>query len=166
MTRPAAPTASHRPVPFWVYVPPPPLFLCAFLIGLGLDHIAPLASYPQAAVPIARVVGIVALAAAGALLLPAPVLFLLRRTTIIPHGSARTLVTAGPYRLTRNPMYLALTIAYVGATLVAAAIWPLALLALPLWVLSTRIIPFEEAKLTQIFGDEYRHYQQRVRRWL
>ncbi len=156
----------HRPVSFWVYVPPPPLFVVAFLVGLGLDHIAPLLSYPPAVVPIARAIGIVALAAAGGLLLPAPLLFLLRRTTIIPHGSARTLVTAGPYRLTRNPMYLALTIAYLGGTLVAAAMWPLALLALPLWVLSTRVIPFEEAKLTQIFGDEYRRYQQRVRRWI
>jgi protein-S-isoprenylcysteine O-methyltransferase Ste14 len=100
------------------------------------------------------------------LLAPAPALFLLRHTTIIPHADAKTLITGGPYRFTRNPMYLALTIGYVGAALAMNALGPLLLLSVPLWVLEKKTIPFEEANLTRIFGDEYRAYQQRVRRWI
>jgi protein-S-isoprenylcysteine O-methyltransferase Ste14 len=148
----------------WVLVPPPPLFAAAFFAGTRLDRVAPLLAGLGAS-PV-RYAGI-ALIAAGALLIPtAPVLFLLRRTTIVPHGSARTLITAGPYRVTRNPMYLGMTLLYLGIALFTGAVWPLLTLALPLWAMHTKTIPYEEQKLEAIFGDEYRAYARRVRRWL
>jgi protein-S-isoprenylcysteine O-methyltransferase Ste14 len=63
-------------------------------------------------------------------------------------------------------MYLGLTIAYLGVTLLLASAWPLLFLVLPLWVISSKTIPFEEAAMARLFGDEYRAYQRRVRRWL
>ena len=164
----AAPTtATTEPRrSFWMYVPPPPLFVATFLAGMLVGRQVYPAVVPAAVAPVAWGLGIVALGAAGGLLASACLLFLRRRTTIIPFGAARSLVTAGPYRVTRNPMYLGLVTAYVGAALIANAVWPLVLLALPVWILQRKVIPFEERTLAQIFGDDYRAYQQRVRRWI
>jgi len=63
-------------------------------------------------------------------------------------------------------MYVAVTAAYVGVALVLNMIWPLLLLGLPLWIIHAKVIPREEWALTQAFGDDYRAYQKRVRRWL
>ena len=147
---------------WWVVVPPPPLFVAAFLAG----RLVPVHVLPESAQPSARAIGVALLAAALTLLVSAPALFVLHRTTIIPHRSAKALVTGGPYRITRNPMYLALTIGYVGLALAMNALGPLFLLSVPLWILATKTIPFEEANLTRTFGEEYRAYQKRVRRWV
>lgn len=150
----------------WLLIPPPPLFAAAFLAGVALASAVPLALVPQSVHATTRVLGIALVVAAGLLAVVAPALFLRHRTTIVPHGQARTLITAGPYRLTRNPMYVSLTTAYIGAALIVNVAWPLLLLIAPLAVLQTRVIPFEEATLARVFGDEYRGYQQRVRRWV
>lgn len=151
---------------FWVFVPPPPLFVLAFVAGLQLGRVVPARLVPESAHAIARGAGIAVIALAALVLLPAPLLFALRRTTIVPHRSSRSLVTSGPYRVTRNPMYLGLTTLYLGATLMANAVWPLLFLLVPLWILQTKVIPFEEANLERVFGDDYRAYQKRVRRWI
>ena len=152
----------------WLFVPPPLLFVGSFITALALGRVVPVPLVPAAAAPILRGGGIavIAVAAAG-LMVPALGWFIYRRTTLVPQsGHARVLVAAGPFRVTRNPMYLGLAVAYVGATLVANIAWPLALLLLPLWVMNARVIPYEESTLSRIFGDDYRAYQQRVRRWI
>lgn len=161
-----SPTTTSARRSRWLLVPPPPLFVVSFLVGTQLDRVVPLHVAPTSLQTVARLAGIAVVALAALLLLPAPALFLRHRTTIIPHREARRLVTSGPYRITRNPMYLALSIAYVGVALWTNQAWPLPLLLLPLWVLNAKVIPFEEANLARMFGSEYRAYQQRVRRWL
>lgn len=150
----------------WVLVPPPPMFVLAFVAGLQLGHVVPVRLVPESAHAIARGAGIAVIALAALVLLPAPLLFALRRTTIVPHRPSRSLVTGGPYRFTRNPMYLALALLYIGAALLANTGWPLLFLAAPLWILQKKTIPFEEANLERVFGDGYRAYQRRVRRWI
>lgn len=149
---------------FWVVVPPPPLFIVPFIASLRLGRLLPF-DFGAAESP-ARVVGIALIVAALGLLGLAPALFAWRRTTIVPHRSSQSLVTDGPYRITRNPMYLGLTLLYVGASLFANSVWPLVALGLPLWVMQSKTIPFEEANLERVFGDSYRSYCQRVRRWI
>jgi protein-S-isoprenylcysteine O-methyltransferase Ste14 len=77
-----------------------------------------------------------------------------------------TLVARGPFRFSRNPMYLGLNVVAVGAALIAGTwlMWlvPIALFSLDNFV----IIPFEERSMERTFGDQFRHYQARVRRWL
>lgn len=155
---------AHRSV--WLLVPPPPLFVAAFMAGVALSTVVPLTLVPHSLHAVGRALGIALIVAAALLAVVAPALFLRHRTTLIPHGQARVLITGGPYRVTRNPMYLGLAIAYGGATLLVNAVWPLVFLIVPLVVLQARVIPFEEATLVRIFGDEYRRYQQRVGRWL
>jgi protein-S-isoprenylcysteine O-methyltransferase Ste14 len=93
-------------------------------------------------------------------------LFIRNRTTIIPHGEPVRLVTDGPFRFTRNPMYVSLNLAYVGILLVLSTLWPLVLLPIPFLFLNQLVIPYEERRLAEIFGSAYSGYSARVRRWI
>jgi protein-S-isoprenylcysteine O-methyltransferase Ste14 len=158
---PPAGTRSH-----WLLVPPPPIFMFPLGIGIRMGRVLPLPLVPAGLHHAAHLAGIAIIVLGAALMVSAPLLFLFQRTTIIPHGDARSMVVRGPYRISRNPMYLGLTVAYLGVTLLVGTAWPLLFLAFPLWVVQTKTIPFEEQTLTRIFGDEYRAYQRRVRRWI
>jgi len=87
-------------------------------------------------------------------------------TTVIPWEQVSAMVTTGPFRLSRNPIYLADAIAYLAGTLLIHSWWPLLLLPGVLWVMRRQVIDPEEAYLSERFGDAYREYQLRVRRWL
>lgn len=168
MSSQADPTlsAAGSPRPGWVVVPPPPLFALAFAGGMWLNRAVPLPVAPSALAAIALGVGWLVVGAGGLLMASAAILFALRRTTIVPHRHASTLIVAGPYRFTRNPMYVGLTAVCVGAALVANTSWPLLLVLAPLWLLHAKTIPFEEHTLERAFGEDYHEYCRRVRRWL
>jgi len=72
----------------------------------------------------------------------------------------KALVTYGPYALTRNPMYVGMVTITLGVALLVGA--PALLFLLDNFI----IIPFEEAKMERQFGDAYRAYKARVRRWI
>jgi protein-S-isoprenylcysteine O-methyltransferase Ste14 len=93
-------------------------------------------------------------------------LFRLEKTTTIPFETATTLVMRGPYRFTRNPMYVGLLLAYVGVAGVNAQLWPILVLPLLVSYLQRTVIPLEEGRLTATFGDKYLSYCASVRRWL
>jgi protein-S-isoprenylcysteine O-methyltransferase Ste14 len=149
----------------WIFVPPPLVFVVCFVGGAQLDRVLGLV-LPDAITNAARIAGVCAAVLGLVLLVLAPAIFARTRTTIVPHGRARTLVTSGPYRFTRNPMYLGLSVVYVGAALATNHVGALPFLAIPLWLLSAKTIPYEEAMLEGAFGEEYRGYARRVRRWL
>ena len=143
----------------WVWVPPPLLFVLPLVLGARLEH---LISLPLPG----RAVGIVILGLALFFIPTAPILFAIHKTTIVPHGKARTLIERGPYRISRNPMYVGLVLIYLGVTFLLGTAWPLLFLAFPVWVTHAKTIPYEEQMLERAFGDEYRGYKERVRRWL
>lgn len=93
-------------------------------------------------------------------------LFARRRTTIMPGGAPSGLVRGGPFRRTRNPVYIGLLASYVGLALMYDLPWALATLPAPLWVLRRAIIPWEEAALHSRFGRDYLAYRDAVPRWL
>ena len=76
-----------------------------------------------------------------------------------------SLVTGGMYRLTRNPMYLGLVLILAGWAIVLAQLTPFLLLPLFVWLLNSQQIQHEERVLEEKFGDAYREYKDRVRRW-
>ncbi len=93
-------------------------------------------------------------------------LFVGAGTTVIPHGEPSRLVVAGPYRFTRNPMYLGITTVFTGvAFLVGTLPFFVAAVVFPIWM-SLRFIPMEERNLEAALGDDYRAFRARVRRWL
>ena len=94
-------------------------------------------------------------------------LFVRHGTTVVPDDPVnKALVESGPYRWSRNPMYLSLILIALGvAFLVGTAPFFLAPIALFL-VLNFLFIPFEEEKMLRQFGETYARYRRRVRRWL
>jgi protein-S-isoprenylcysteine O-methyltransferase Ste14 len=146
-----------------VPVPPPVIFLAAFLIGLAIDRALPLRIVPAAA---GAVLGAVLAAASLALAAWAFATFRRAGTTLHVWHPASTLVTAGPYRFTRNPIYLSLTLLYLGLGLWLDRVWTLALLPVAVVALTYGVVRREEAHLARRFGGAYRAYRARVRRWL
>ncbi|MQA00669.1 MAG: isoprenylcysteine carboxylmethyltransferase family protein [Dehalococcoidia bacterium] len=142
---------------------PPLAFLVALALGQLVHRRWP-ASLPGG---VARPLGVLLLAAGGALDAWAIMTHRRAGTSPIPSAPTVALVADGPYRYSRNPIYLAHALLAIGAGLVATrSAWALpagmaALRATDRWV-----VPHEERELTEAFGDEYAHYQQRVRRWL
>jgi protein-S-isoprenylcysteine O-methyltransferase Ste14 len=87
-------------------------------------------------------------------------------TNIRPDQPTLAVVSDGPFRFTRNPLYLSLTGLYLGITLLADALWPLLLLVPVLVVLQWGVVAREERYLEAKFGEPYRAYKARVRRWV
>lgn len=87
-------------------------------------------------------------------------------TNLEVYRPATALVTTGPYRYTRNPIYLGFTVAYIGIALLADSLWVMGLLLPLLVILHYGVILREEQYLAAKFGAGYRQYQASVRRWL
>lgn len=103
----------------------------------------------------------------GALVLGAAALQMVRsRTTVIPRRTPSALVTGGMFAWSRNPIYLADAVILSGAILWLDAVLALPLVASFVWLIQTRFIRDEEARLTEAFGPEFDLWASRTRRWL
>jgi protein-S-isoprenylcysteine O-methyltransferase Ste14 len=87
-------------------------------------------------------------------------------TTVNPYKAASNLVTQGPFARSRNPIYVSDWFVYLGVTVLLASAWPLLLAPLVWTVMRYGVIAHEEAHLLAKFGEEYRTYCRRVKRWL
>ncbi len=147
-----------------VRIPPPLLYIAVLVVGILLDVAYPVHFLPSAA---AWTIGALLLAA-GIALGPFWGIRTMQNagTTVRPDRPATTLVTGGPFRYSRNPLYLALTLMYAGIGIIANSLWALILLAPVLVFMSRFVIRREEAHLQRAFGGEYERYRACVRRWL
>lgn len=146
-----------------VRVPPPLLYLGAVVGGWWLDGALPL--------PIGRGMWLTAgawLLVAGWAVLGGSSIGLFRRqgTSMLPVRPASALVITGPYRFTRNPMYVALALLTIAFALFLHTWWIVALLVPALLAVQRFVIVREEAYLRRRFGAEYDAYARRVGRWL
>jgi protein-S-isoprenylcysteine O-methyltransferase Ste14 len=87
-------------------------------------------------------------------------------TTLDPRKPATTIVTGGPFRYTRNPLYLSMTLIYGGISALADALLPVLLLPIVLRLMRRGVIEREERYLERKFGDEYIEYKVRTPRWI
>jgi protein-S-isoprenylcysteine O-methyltransferase Ste14 len=144
---------------------PPLLFLIAILFGLALDRVFPLAfAIPDAGlVPwTGRALILVGLALVGAGIHA----FSHAGTPVPTNQPTRALVTSGIHGWSRNPIYVGLFFIHVGIGVAAASAWTL-MFTLPLAItIRYGVVAREEAYLERCFGDAYRDYKARVRRWL
>lgn len=146
----------HVPPPMWAL-----LFLAA-TYGLSLAPI--LRDLPLLPT---RPLGAAVIVAALALVFAAMIRFFLARTQLLPESETNNaLVTTGAFAVTRNPMYLGMTLFCIGG-----ALWfgrmPMLLAAPLMFLTADRVfIPFEEEKMRRQFGDAFDAYCRRVRRWL
>ncbi len=148
-----------------VRVPPPLIYLGFLLAGYGLDQWLG----PQSLgldVTLRR--GIAFVLVIGGLLIDGVAAANLRRsgTSPEPWRPTTALVQTGPFALCRNPIYLGFTVTYVGFAVAMDSAIALGLILPCLIVIDRFVVAREEAYLLRRFGDDYRQYQQKVRRWL
>lgn len=146
--------------------PPPLLFLGGFLAAWLLDRRARMPLLGSGALQFRWETGYGFVAAGLILMFAGLTTFFRAGTTPLPHRPASRLVTSGPYRITRNPMYLGFTAVYLGGAVLINSLWPLLFLPVVLLLLTRAVIEREERYLATAFGAEYAAYCRRVRRWL
>lgn len=148
-----------------VAFPPPLLYASGFAAGYAAHRLHAIRLWPEPTA-IESLLGWGLLVAGVLLAVSAAYLFRRAGTTPNPAKPTSALVIWGPYRFTRNPMYLGMTTLYVGGTLLLNDPWPLLLLPVVIALVQRYVIAREEAYLERKFGDEYRAYKGRVRRWV
>ncbi|WBE24733.1 methyltransferase family protein [Denitrificimonas caeni] len=148
--------------PYFI-LPAPLVYVAFFLLAWVLSSIWP---WPLPENPWTLFFGWMAIDASVLLMLWTAWLMLWRKTTLNPYGKPQQLLTEGPFRVTRNPIYVADTLFYMGAALLFADVWVWLFLPVVLVAVSFGVIRHEERLLMQHFGDDYRNYMNKVRRWL
>ncbi|MEP6573777.1 MAG: isoprenylcysteine carboxylmethyltransferase family protein [Gemmatimonadota bacterium] len=147
-------------------IPVPWAFMLVYLIGVGLQFLLPLE------LPFLdhewryRMLGLIPILLGVLSAFSALGLFKRSHTTTVPFETPSTFVTMGPYRFSRNPMYVGLTLIYLGVAVTQARLWPVIILPLLFAYIDGLVIPREEANLLSTFGEGYEQYRSRVRRWL
>jgi len=146
---------------------PPVIAAAGILAGLALQWAWPMPiGCPAVWQPVIRCGGVLLIAAWLTLAISAIVTFRRAGTTPNPTKPSTALAFGGPYRFTRNPMYLGLVLLVVGVGLVVNSKWPV-LMGVPVFVLlRNAVILKEERYLEAKFGAAYLEYKQRVRRWI
>jgi protein-S-isoprenylcysteine O-methyltransferase Ste14 len=155
--------SNEAPDTAGVVAPPPLIYAGALTAGLLAKTLFPVRFLPRT----------VARALSGPLVGSGLLLFFfgLRAmhragTEVRPDKPTTSLVIEGPYRFTRNPLYLGFTLVYGGITALANSLPSALLLPLVLLVMRRGVIEREERYLHRIFGEEYVQYKTRVRRWI
>lgn len=142
----------------------PPLIYLGFLaLGFAIDVVWPATIFADGA----RYPAAFVLAAAGVVIIALGVReFRKAGTNVETRKPATAIVTTGPFRLSRNPLYVSLALIYTGIAFVANNPWAFAMLAPALVVMHYGVIAREERYLERKFGEEYLRYKAGVRRWL
>lgn len=144
-----------------VIAPPPLIFALPLVLGLLLHRFFPKKFLPRWIGITLGSLGIIV----GAMLLQGGFREMISaRTNVDPRKPATTVVTGGPYRYTRNPLYMGLTLIYTGIAFLANALWVLLLLPVVLAIMIYGVIKREEQYLERKFGEQYLSYKARVRR--
>ena len=148
-----------------VQFPPPLLYAAFFLAGIFIQKFMPLSHsfFEQQPVRLAAVffflVGLLFSTTSMSQ-------FIRTKNTIIPNKAATSLQTTGIYHTTRNPMYVALAMIYLGLTCLFGNWWNIILLPVLLILVQELVIKREEQYLARRFGEAFSQYRQKVRRWL
>lgn len=142
---------------------PPVIYAISILAGIAFNHFLPLS------MPFdlhGRLYGGVVFAVATCIALWALYHFYRADTDVRPDRPDSALITGGPYDFTRNPLYIVLSLVQISAAVWLDKLWILLLLPASIIVITRYAIAREEHYLGKLFGQDYRDYKARVRRWL
>jgi len=142
---------------------PPFVYLIAIVVGTVIHLIVPLRFLPAS---LALPLGVPLIAVAIALLSLSIAKFRAAGTPIPARKPTTTIVRTGPYRFTRNPIYLAFSLFQLGIAVWVNSVWLLVTLAAAVAVINFVVIAREERYLERKFGAQYLDYKRSVRRWL
>lgn len=146
-------------------IPVPWLFTIAYLIGILIETFVPLPAIPPELVLACITLGIILLAVGVVLAAWAQWPFRKVHTTV-PSASPLQFVTSGPYRFSRNPVYLGLFLIFTGLSVILILVSSVILLLFAVFYVNGAVIPGEEKRLREDFGEAYERYCARVRRWV
>jgi len=146
-----------------VIAPPPVIYLTSLVIGLVFRALVPTPFLPRG---LAFMLGAILIAIAVWLSVWGVRVMHRAGTSEKTSLPTTALVTTGPFRYSRNPLYVSLTLAYLGIAVAAQSLWALALLIVVLAVVQRGVIDREERYLERRFGADYLRYKERVRRWI
>ena len=113
-----------------------------------------------------RLLGLLPIGLGIALALWADALFKKVGTEIKPFRESRLVVMEGPYRFSRHPMYISFLLVLGGGVLIFGCTGPLLVFLAMIWLLRAHFAIPEERHMEEQFGEAYREYRRRVRRWL
>ena len=143
---------------------PPFAWLIALAVGIAANWLYPLPFVPASVR--AAWVGVAIFALAFALGVWAIVTIRKAGTQVETYKPTTAIVANGPYRFTRNPIYLGMMLGLFGLAIALDSLWLLAMLVPFYLVIRYGVVAREEAYLERKFGDVYLGYKSRVRRWL
>lgn len=146
-----------------VVAPPPLIFLSGLLIGGLISWFFPFTFLPKSLATI----GGIALTVAGLTIIVTAIVQMRRaKTNVEPWKPTTAILDDGLYAVSRNPIYAAMCLIYLGMSFLFNSFWFLPPLVLVLLIVHYGVITREEKYLTGKFGDEYLSYKNRVRRWV
>ena len=143
-------------------VRPPFVYFAAILVGSALQIVWPLHFLPSGIAPL----GAVLVAAAVALFVTSVRQFRAAGTPVPGDSPSTAVVDSGPYRFSRNPIYVAFSLLQLGIATWADSVWLLVTLVGAVAGMALVVIPREERYMARKFGDSYLDYKRRVRRWV
>ena len=155
--------ASHSSDAPGVIAIPPLIYLGFLVLGVVLEWLWPSSFLPRT---LQYVIGLALISVSAAIAALAVAQFRKANTNLDVRKPATALVVSGPFRYSRNPMYLALTLMYLGVGIVADSAWILGLIVPTLCLMHFGVIRREERYMERKFGGKYRRYKSSVRRWL
>lgn len=144
--------------------PLPPTYLLLGLIAMGALHF--LLSGPRFVHGAWRLIGVIPLALGSWVTVAADAVFKRHGTEVKPFKRSSLVVTEGPFRFSRHPMYVGFLGILAGAALLAGTLTPFVVLVVMAWLFASHFAVPEERYMEEQFGEEYRAYKKRVRMWL
>lgn len=146
-----------------MFIPPPFLLVLAILLSYVVSTLIPgpkLVGLPF------TILGFGAIFAGIGLFVWTIQLFGEHKTTLHPRGKPSSLITSGPYRFSRNPIYLGFLLIALGTSLLFANLLAFVGPVVFFFFITATVLPFEEEMLSKIFGERYQKYRKRTRRWV
>jgi protein-S-isoprenylcysteine O-methyltransferase Ste14 len=147
-------------------IPVPWVFILTYLLGLIPQFLIPFKFLADGNTQPVKIAGAFLFVIGALFTAWSLIIFREARTTTTPGESSKKLVMSGPYKYSRNPMYVSLTMCYLGEAGLLAQLWPVLFLPLMLLYLNKVVIPLEEEILSEDFKAEYKAYCSKVKRWL
>jgi protein-S-isoprenylcysteine O-methyltransferase Ste14 len=144
-------------------IPPPVYLMVTLLIMAGLDFWLPIV---RVLFPPVSYVGSVLVVVGTLMTGYSARLFTQAGTPLLPFERSTALITHGPYRFTRNPMYVGLVLILLGVAILQGSVGAFAPIPPFIWIIRTSFILGEERFLENLFGNQYLDYKRSVRRWI
>src|SRR5690349_18603855 len=132
--------------PLLMRVPVPWVFVISYLLGAIVQRACPLCLGPTWSRTV-EITGFLLFGLGAVVAICCQIIFRKARTTTVPGQLSSRLITSGPYRVSRNPMYWGLSLAYLGEAAILNQVWPVLFLVATVVYLNAIVIPVEEARL-------------------